>query len=202
MIVAPIPVGARLVDSTGLTPGICPALKAAGVDGLIGYLGGCLTPALVAAAMANRLGIVPVNYSHEEGWIPSAALGEADAVKSTRLLAALGIPMVGLVDWCDLEGAGADPTAYLNSWSEIVAEEARLAGLYVGAGGLLSGPQLYGLPRFTRYWRSLSMGIPEPQCGFCLDQLYPSTVCAGLLVDYNFAQQDFEGRVATWVVAD
>lgn len=198
--VRPIPVGTKLVDTTTeLTPPRLNSLRAQGVEGVIAYLGGNLTPALLSACEVACIGVVPVNFSREPGWPPSVQLGESDAQNSVRRLSALGVPTEGLYDWCDLEGAGGDPTGYLNAWAAIVADGGRKAGLYVGAGGLLTGPELYALPGFTGYWRSLSRGIPEPQCGFMLSQLYPTTTCAGVEVDYDFACHDFEGRSATWL---
>ena len=200
MIVSPIPVGTKLIDTVATLPlATLRAMGELGVRGVIAYLGGNLTPQLVGDCERAGFGVVPVNFSHAPGWIPSAQLGESDARNSTNHLSLLGIPTEGLYDWCDLEGAGGDPTTYLHAYSAIVADQGRKAGLYVGAGGLLSGAQLYALPGFTGYWRSQSRGIPEPQCGFVLDQLYPSVKCAGTLVDYDYAQQDFEGRSATWV---
>ena len=198
MIVQPIPVGARLIDSTGLQPQHIASLTT--VDGVIAYLGGNLTAELVAEAHAHGKGVVPVNFSRGEGWIPTADEGHGDAQRTLERLDALGMLLPGLDDWCDLEGAGADPTAYLNAWSTDVAGKL-VAGLYVGAGGLLTAAQLYALPHFTRYWHSLSRGIPEPLCGFVQAQLYPTTSINGLPVDMNFAQQDFRGRSASWVVA-
>ena len=198
MIVAPIPTGARLIDSVGLEPQHIAGLTT--VDGIIAYLGGNLTAELVAEAHAHGKGVVPVNFSRGDGWLPTADMGHADASTTLERLDKLGLLLPGLVDWCDLEGAGADPTGYLDAWAGDVFAKL-VAGLYVGAGALLTAAQLYALPHFTRYWHSLSRGIPEPQCGFVLAQLYPSTTLNGLGVDYDFAQQDFRGRAATWVLA-
>ena len=170
-----------------------------GFDGIIAYLGGNFTMPLLENATSIGMGVVPVNFSRAPGWIPTAELGEQDATSSTAKLAALGVPTDGLVDWCDLEGAGADPTAYLNAWSNVVSSDGRLSGLYVGSGCVLSGPELYALPKFTRYWRSLSL-VPEPACGFCMTQLYPTTTFAGVSVDVDFACKDFENRSATWII--
>lgn len=203
MIVQPIPVGTRLIDTVAdMGPSALAAARDCGAEGIIAYLGGNLTRDLIANAFALRLGIVPVNFSRGNAWAPSAQLGELDATTSTKRLVDLGVPTVGLYDWIDLEGCGSDPTAYLNACGRIVADQGRKAGLYVGSGGLLSGAQLYALPAFTGYWRSLSRGIPEPQCGFMLSQVYPSTMCGGTLVDFDFAARDFEGRAATWLFPD
>jgi len=202
-VVAAIPIGSRLVDTVAsLGLATLRSMKRLGIDGVIAYLGGNLTPELLSDCHTVGMGVVPVNFSHKEGWIPSTQLGQADAEASIRHLSTLACPTEGLYDWCDLEGAGGDPTGYLRAWGSITADQGRKAGLYVGAGGLLTGPQLYSLPDFTGYWRSLSRGIPEPQCGYLLSQLYRSAYCAGTLVDYDYAQEDFEGRSATWLVGE
>ena len=203
MIVSAIPIGARLVDTTaGLTLAELKAMRAGGIEGLIAYLGGNLTPQLLEDALSADLGVCPVNFSRGELWMPTATLGKQDAAVSLTHLAALKCPVAGLVDWCDLEGSGGNPTSYLDAWSEELLGDGaqRVAGLYVGAGGLLTGVQLYALPGFTRYWRSLS-NVPEPDCGFVLNQLYPTTAFNGTPVDYDFAQLDYRGRAATWLVA-
>ena len=203
LVVAPIPVGSRLIDTVANLDDLAKMqeLVAQGVDGFIAYLGGNLTPKLLANAEQLRKGVVPVNFSRGDPWTPSEQLGELDGNASMKRLAGLGVPTVGLYDWLDLEGCSADPTSYLNRAAALIATQGRKAGLYVGAGGLLNGAQLYALPQITGYWRSLSRGIPEPQCGFMLSQLYPSTPCAGELVDFDFAQHDFESRAATWLIA-
>ena len=153
--VSTIPVGARLFDTiASLSLQQLTALHKLGFDGIIAYLGGNFTmPLLENAATSIGMGVVPVNFSRAPGWIPTAELGEQDATSSTAKLAALGVPTDGLVDWCDLEGAGADPTAYLNAWSNAMSSRRKIgSGLYVGSGYVLSGPELYALPRFTRYW--------------------------------------------------
>jgi hypothetical protein len=203
VIVAPIPIGAKIVDTTeNLTAADLAAFKADGIDGICAYLGGNLTQALLSEAENQQLGVSPVNYSRVDPWTPTAALGISDATTSVARLTALKVPLVTLVDWCDLEGAASDPTAYLNAWSTqlLSYKNGLIAGLYVGAGGLLNGEQLYALPGFTRYWRSLS-NVPEPQCGFVLNQVYPTTSFAGVSVDYDYAQLDYNGRSATWLQA-
>ncbi len=202
-IVAAIPIGTRLIDTvSSLTPTQLTAFKAGGIDGVVAYLGGNLTQTFLGAALAAGLGVCPVNFSRADPWIPTASLGTQDAAASASRLDALGVPVEGLVDWCDLEGCGADPTAYLHAWAAqlLSDKKGRLAGLYAGAGGLLSAAQLFALPGFTRYWRSLS-NVPEPQCGFVLNQLYPTTTFQGVGIDYDFAQQDYAGRSATWLKA-
>ena len=203
MIVAPIPVSSRLADTIAvLTPSALADLQAHGIDGVIAYLGHNLTAALVDACAAAHMGLVPVNVSRGEGWIPTAALGTADARASVAALTALGVPVAGLDDWCDVEGCGADPTAYARAWCAelVVGGDGRRPKAYVGAGALLGGHAWYALP-FVGYWHSCSAQIPEPDCGFQLDQIYPpNQMCGSVQIDYNFARRDFHGRAPTWLI--
>jgi hypothetical protein len=205
-IVQAIPVGARLFDTIGaLTVATLRAMKDAGGDGVIAYLRGNLVADAIENAFGLGMGIVPVNFSHAPGWVPSADLGTKDGELSVEALVALQIPMVGLSDWCDVEGCGVDPTAYARAWCAQVGGDGagRVASSYEGAGALLTGVQWYELP-FRGYWRSGSRAIPEPTCGFQLDQVYPldqPLPGAPILVDYDFARRDFFGRAPTWLRA-
>ena len=204
MIVAPIPVRTWLVDTVAaLTLQNLTDFKTDGCGGVIAYLGGNLTKQLIADAHSLDLGIVPVNYSHKEGWMPTAALGAQDAKQSADHMSALGIPMLGLDDWCDIEGCGGVPTAYCEAWCAALAADGagRVPGEYVGAGSLLGGHAHYMLP-FKGYWHSCSAAIPEPDCGFKMFQIYPpNQMLAGVEVDYDFVARDFRGRAPTWVVS-
>jgi hypothetical protein len=203
MIVAPIPMAARLVDTDEpLTPTDLAAFKDAGIDGIVAYLGGNLSSELVANANALKMGIVPVNFSHAPGWLPSADLGTADAERSVRLLAGLGVPLQGLDDWCDIEGCGGEPTAYCTSWCQTVLGDGagRVPNEYIGEGSQLTGHQSYLLP-FLGYWKGGSAGIEEPDCGWKMVQLYPlDQTLAGKRVDYDFVQRDFKERAPTWLI--
>lgn len=200
LAVAEIPVGTRLVDTVAaLGPSQLAALRAAGVGGVIAYLGGNLNPLLLAAARAAGLGVVPVNFSRAAGWIPSADEGVLDSARSAANLRSLGAPTKGLSDWCDLEGCAADPSAYGRAWADLANSDGsgRIPSLYVGAGALLTGRQLYLLP-FRGYWHSMSSAIPEPDCGFQMVQVFPTVSAAGVAVDFNISQHDFRSRAPTW----
>jgi hypothetical protein len=204
IIIEAIPVGARLFDTVAaLTPTVLRGLKDEGGDGVIAYLRGNATAEAIANAHGLDLGVVLVNFSHAVGWIPTAALGAQDAEESVDAITALGVPTSGLDDWCDVEGCGGDPTVYAAAWcSRVSADGAgRVPKSYEGAGALLTGPQWYQLP-FKGYWRSGSRAIPEPTCGFQLDQVYPlDQSVGGTLVDFDFARRDFFGRAPTWLKA-
>lgn len=205
LIVAPIPVRTLLVDTVGpLTMTALRAYKAAGAEGVIGYLGGNLTPEAIESALSLNLGVSPVNFAHKEGSLLSPELGTADAAASVRRLFALGVPLKGLVDWCDVEGCGNDPTPYARAWCATATADGagRVPGEYVGAGTLIGGHAHYLLP-FRAYWHSCSAAIPEPDCGFVQFQIYPpnQSVVGAAPVDWNIAARDFHGRAPTWLKA-
>ena len=151
------------------------------------------------------MGVVPVNFSHPAGWMPTATLGAQDGAASLSALKALGVPLVGLNDSIDIEGCGADPTLYIDAYVQSIdaSGSGLVGGEYVGAGGLLNAQQLYALPGIHAYWHSCSQGIPEPECGFVMVQLPPPNVIVPgttVPVDYDFACRDFRGRAPTWLV--
>jgi len=207
MIVAPVPAGTKLADT--IAPLDIPTLKAFladGIRGVIAYLNGNLTEQLLTNCMSLGMGVIPVNFSHQSGWIPTATLGAQDGAASLRALKALGVPLVGLNDWIDIEGCGADPTLYIDSYAQTITGNASgiVPGEYVGAGGLLNAQKLYALPGVHAYWHSCSQGIPEPECGFVMVQLPPPNIIVPgtrTEVDYDFACRDFRGRAPTWLVA-
>jgi hypothetical protein len=196
-----IPPGARLYDTIApLTTTALRALKEAGADGVIAYLGGNLTAEAIADAHGLGLGVCPVNYSRAPGWTPSATLGEGDATTSLLRLTKLNVPTAGLVDWCDVEGPGAgDLDGYVEAWCHVIGDQGRIAGGYIGYGLGRSAAQIYAWP-FTRYWESCS-DVPKPGCGWCLQQIDPANLQrGGVEVDVNFARADYRGRSATWLV--
>jgi hypothetical protein len=202
VVVQPVPPGSKLFDTiAALTPTRLRAFQEAGADGIVAYLGLNLTADVVANAHSLGMGVAPVSPSRPNAWIPTADLGEEDADEVLEQLAALALPIGGLVDWADVEGCGADPTAYVNTRSAKLVGASLFAGMYVGAGALLSAPALYALPQVTHYWRSCS-DVPMPACQWVLQQCRPGNLSAGgTLVDIDFAEQDLRGRAASWWVA-
>jgi hypothetical protein len=198
-----VPIGARLADTTNaLDAQQCAAFRSQGVDGLFVYLGSPNIGQRVQWALGAGLGVKPVCYSQKSGWTPSADLGAQRGAKAVSDAHAAAFPQ-GIDIYCDLEGSGGDvaaTTAYLNAWARQVVDAGFIAGLYVGADQPLNGSQLYALAEFHRYWRSFSSGVPDPACGFCLVQLYPTTAISGIPVDFDFAQNDYQGRSALWLI--
>jgi hypothetical protein len=204
-------VGARAVDSLpfsmGGTAAQARALKASGVDCMIGYLGS-MNAARLAAVLDAGLAFMPVTLAGEY------EDGGADEVAQLR---ALGIP-AGATVWLDLEGLKAWKTsppeliAKINAWADAIIAGGWMPGLYVGAPQPLTSRELYQL-RVQRYWWGLGkpidrmMALVYPDCGWCMIQQWhgqPKGMVwknTGVLVDTNGIQMDHRNRLPVWVVA-
>lgn len=176
-------------------------LKAAGMSFAIRYLGSITAPELQVILDAGLL-FMPVTFSRGAGWAPTSGMGLADGERDVAQLQALNVPK-GCTVWVDLEGV--DPTAgfqavsdWINTRAAILRRAGYDAGLYVGAGDVLNSAELYGLMNIDRYWRSLSQ-VPEPSCGFSLLQLPHTITLAGVEIDVDCVQYDFQGRLPTMV---
>lgn len=204
LIATPATVGSRGCDSLpfsqGGTAAQALALKASGVDFFVGYLG-VINAARVGYVLDSGMAFMPVTLAGEY------SDGAADELAELK---ALGLP-AGVTVWLDLEGLTAyhtDPAALiakLNAWADAVDGAGYVAGLYVGVPQPLTSDELYAL-HVKRYWhgqgsvRDRNGALSEPtKAGWCMTQVYPSVVRAGVLVDCNIIGQDFQGRVPTWV---
>jgi hypothetical protein len=205
MQVTAVPVGSKGFDTvTVLTAGSAAALKAAGANFVVRYLGG-ITPSELSEIVSTGLGCQLVTYSRAPGWLPTAAMGTSDGTNDVAQLQALGVPGGALL-WIDLEGSGgdaADTAAWVTARAAEIVAAGYIAGLYVGSGCVLNGTQLYDLVDITRYWRAFNSGLPEPlPCGYCQFQLYPpNQPVAGVEIDYDYSAFDYEGRAPTMLTA-
>lgn len=204
-------VGARAVDSDPFsragTPQQAAALRASGVDCLIGYLG-AMNAARLQAVLNAGLAFMPVTFAGEY------KDGAADELAQ---LAALGLPK-GCTVWLDLEGLEAwktDPLkliAMINAWADAISGAGYMPGLYVGAPQPLTSAELYAL-RVVRYWWGLGRcidrngNLAEPKCGWCMVQQFHGQAQGmlwkdtGVFVDTNGIQCDYQCRLPVWVVA-
>lgn len=199
-----VPVDSRVADSLpfsqGGTPKLAAGLAASGVDAFAGYLG-AVTPAILAAVLTSGMGFIPVTFggAYNNGF--------ADELAQLRNL---GIPG-GATVFLDMEGLAAaheDPVTLIgkvNAWADGITAAGYLAGLYAGVPQPLTSDELWKL-RVSRYWkgqgslRDRNNQLAEPTgCGFCMTQMYPSVVRAGVLVDCSMVGQDFKGRTPTMV---
>ena len=198
-------VGSRGVDSLpfsqGGTKNQAIELANSGIDFFAGYLG---------AINADRL-----NCLLDAGiaFMPVTFAAAYDGVKAVCECVNLGLP-AGCTVWLDLEGMASynmDPQiliAKINQWAQRVIEGGYQPGLYVGSPQPLTADELYKL-KVVRYWKAPSRVIDRngktydgPGCGFCMYQCWPSIMWrdTGVFVDVDFIQQDFQGRLPTWVV--
>ncbi len=198
-------VGAKGFDTTQpLTTARAEGLAAAGMRFAVRYLGS-LTSAEVDTIHAAGMRVFPVTFGLKHGTPPSAILGSNFGMSSVLEMRKIGMP-AGVTVWLDLEdmsGTAADIQAFVNAWATAVLAAGYRAGLYVGAGAVLTSKELYSL-KVTYYWHSLSRvsdrngAIAEPDCGWCMYQLYPSINVAGTLVDVDVIQKDYRGRLPSW----
>lgn len=193
-------VGARGVDCITHvdTPEKSRALRAAGTDFVFQYLGNT-TAAGVEAILAADLAFLPVTFSNR-----------FDGDATVRECESLDLPK-GCTVFLDVENDAAMPPlvliAKINAWADRVIRASYEPGMYVGPGCPLTSEELYALS-VVRYWHcgakilDRNNRYAEPECGWCLYQLYPSIVWGGVPVDMDFVQKDFHGRLPAWVVRD
>lgn len=197
MVVKPAPFPALGFDCvTVLDATRAKALRAVGMTFAIRYLGS-VTSAELTAILSSGLMFMPVTFSRAPGWVPTAAMGTTDGQTDVQNLKSAGIPE-GCTVWIDLEGAAGSATAvaaWVNARASIIRAAGYDVGLYVGAGDVLNGQQLYSLSQVDRYWKSLSE-VPAPDdCGFCMLQLWKTVTLAGTEVDVDCIQYDYQDRV-------
>lgn len=153
----------------------------------------------------SGLALMPVQHVRAEGWSPNQSLGQQDGQDAATNAQGVGFP-AGVNIWCDLEGVNSaaqpqDVIDYCEAWYEEVNVAGYAPGLYVGAGALLTGRQLYDLS-FQHHWRSQSR-VPDllPR-GYQLIQLFPAILINGVWIDVDIAQNDGEGGQAQWLWVD
>ncbi len=91
-----------------------------------------------------------------------------------------------------------DVIAYCEAWYQAANAAGYVPGLYVGAGALLTGQQLYDLS-FQHYWQSASIVPDIPTRGYQLLQLWPPISINGVWIDLDVAQNDNLGGQAQWL---
>lgn len=147
------------------------------------------------------LALMPVQHVSAAGWAPTAALGHQYGREAAGNAQSVGFPS-GMNVWCDLEGAagaGADNViAYCKAWYAAASEAGYVAGLYVGAGCLLTATQLYDLP-FNHYWKSESQVPPVAQRGYQMVQSRVSQKVHGISIDQDMTQADQQGGQVLWL---
>lgn len=163
-----------------------------------------LTAQEAADILSSGLALMPVQHVRLPGWSPDQALGQQDGQEAALISQTIAFP-AGVNVWCDLEAVNAaaqpqDVVAYCRAWHEAVRAAGFSPGLYVGAGTLLTGQQLFDLP-FQHYWRSSSRVPDVPNRGYQMMQLSPSIQMNGIQVDLDVALPDNRGDSARWIRA-
>lgn len=166
---------------------------------------GDLSATEAAGILKAGLALMPVQRAHPKEWSPSQALGQKDGSDAAANAQNVGFPG-GVNLWCDLEGvskssAHQDVIDYCTAWYDAVKAAGYVPGLYVGAGELLTGAELYSLP-FQHYWRSPS-NVPDvlPR-SYQAFQLSPSIPVNGITIDLDVTTNDNEGGTAQWLRAN
>jgi hypothetical protein len=201
--ISDVPVGAVVADSLPFSSAgnllQAQALKAAGVNVVVGYLG------IINAA---RLGCILT--AGMGAWFVTTA-GQYDGAVVVKSLQALGLPK-GVSVFLDLEGLTAFhadvPTliAKINSWAAAILAAGFIPGLYVGSPQPLTSDEMWRLS-VQRYWRGQGRiddrnnALAEPTGGWSVTQFYPSVIAGGVLIDKNMVGQDYHGRVPVMVTA-
>lgn len=214
-----MPLPGEIEDATGSVPGFdCDAVLSAELARLFFDQGYRFCVRYVARAQASLnlseqeatdilnagLALMPVQHVRAAGWFPDQTLGQEDGQQAAAMAQAIGFP-AGVSVWCDLEevnpaAQAQDVMAYCRAWHRAVRAGGYSPGLYVGAGALLTGQQLFDLP-FQHYWRSSSHVPDIPNRGYQLVQLSPSISLNGILVDVDVAVPDEKGESARWLRA-
>ena len=150
----------------------------------------------------SGLALMPVQHARRQGWSPNRALGQRDGQEASANAETVGFPD-GVSLWCDLKGVSSsaqekDVIDYCEAWHEAVSAAGYIPGLYVGAGALLTGQQLYDLP-FQHYWRSQSQVPDVPNRGYQVIQLGPPLQLNGVWIDLDVALNDNRGGAAQWL---
>jgi len=151
--------------------------------------------------LSAGLALMPVQHAREPGWSPNQVLGRQDGQEAATNAQDVGFPP-GVNVWFDLEGVGRPARArdvidYCAAWYEAVSAAGYVPGLYVGAGALLTGQQLYDLP-FHHYWRSASEVPDIPNRSYQLFQFSPSIEINGVSIDLDVPRTDKKGGAAQW----
>ncbi len=195
------------VDVT-LTKQSAPALAATGFTFVLRYLSigapgaaSDLTLNEVGVILGAGLAVMAVQHCRNPGWVPTGAMGLSDGNNAVANATAAGLAE-GICVWSDLEGISGtdeDTIAYVNEWAAAVQGAGYLPGVYIGDQVPLTSTQLYQSLAVSHYWRSQSQVQNVDTRGYQMIQLYPETVVAGVEIDFDVIQTDFEGDLPMWL---
>ena len=151
--------------------------------------------------MAAGLGLMLYPRPRNPGWLPSAALGKADAgVFVAKATAAKYMP--GGSTWDDLEGIGgngAATVAYANEKAVDMKAARFFPGDYVGFDVPLTGDELFHDLVVTCYWRSVSDVPDVTSRSYAMVQVAENVRVAGTVVDISVVRADKLGGRPYWM---
>ena len=198
------PVGTLGVDTSGsVNEAQAQALKARGFRFVVRSLtvpDGSIHPKAVTAAevtLIHAAGLALGFYQMFQTVTLTPAQGTKDGQSAAMQARALGAPS-GMTIYGDSEGqvheSAANEVAYWNAWAAAIKAGGYVAGMYVGPGPRMTGPQIGALPDVHSYWMAGSI-VPTPTPrGFAMFQLNPpNQVIAGQAFDIDCTQVDFSG---------
>ncbi|HEY7768975.1 glycoside hydrolase domain-containing protein [Longimicrobium sp.] len=213
--VTPAPAGLRGFDAnTPISAAAARAFWDAGYRFALRYVGRTqmashdLTTAEAEILLNQGFGLMPVQHVLDPGWQPTTALGQEYGANAATFSQQIGFPP-GVNVWCDLESvsheaSAADVIGYCNAWYTAVANAGYVPGLYVGYEPGLTGQQLYGSLKFSRYWAAYNVdGVSNPKPrSWQLVQMEGSGTVGGLsteVYDADETRTDGEGSTPVWL---
>jgi hypothetical protein len=130
-------------------------------------------------------------------------MGVQDGVNAAKNAQSIGLP-AGINIWCDLEGVATGTPAqavidYCQAWYNAVKAGGYVPGLYVGAGAILTGDQLYYKLSFQHYWKSMSNVPMVTKRGYQLIQSAQTTGPNNFQIDPDTTQTDNLGGTVIWL---
>lgn len=197
--------GALVVDSdpysVGGSAAVAQAMRAEGVDCLIGYLG-AITSARVGFLHDAGIAFMPVTFADQ--FDPRTAVTQ---------LHALDYPE-GAHVWLDTENTNLPANApvdglvqQIDAWAAGIAAAGYIPAGYFGVPQPFTSDELFQLS-VKLYWRGQGSvrdrhdALAEPKCGWSMTQSWPSVMCGGLEVDKQILGRDYFKRSAVWAVGD
>lgn len=205
------PAGLKGFDSAGIvSSATAAAMASSGYSFAIRYLSrstqqgsGDLSSSEATTILNAGLALMAVQHVRLANWVPNASLGNEDGTNGARNAKSIGLP-AGMNIWCDLEGVAAGTPAqsvidYCQAWYTAVLAGGYVPGLYVGAGAVLTGDQLYYNLSFQHYWKSMSNVPMVTKRGYQLIQSAQTTGPNNFLIDPDTTQNDNLGGTVLWL---
>lgn len=207
------PPGLKGFDSAGIvSSSTAQAFASSGYSFCVRYLSrgtqqasGDLSAAEATTILNAGLALMAVQHVRTPGWVPSASMGAQDGTNGANNAKSIGLP-AGINIWCDLEGVATGTPAqavidYCQAWYNAVKIAGYVPGLYVGAGAVLTGDQLYYKLSFQHYWKSMSNVPMVTKRGYQLIQSAQTTGPNNFPIDPDTTQTDNLGGTVIWLKA-